>query len=151
MILYLFPTYCMPRRLPDVFCYSNPSAGRLHCTWLHSPVTFATLYLLQHLKVHFPAAKGSSTIHACFQYYLWWHLLVSQGMFALQEINQIERKMCSWSGDLIKLLRRTLLVQVQCIKRPARHSYFQLHYDNICCNALNGMCSDWQWQVSDTW
>src|SRR5229473_769684 len=32
----------------------------LHCTQLHVSVTFAALYLLQHLKAHFPAAKGLS-------------------------------------------------------------------------------------------
>jgi hypothetical protein len=32
----------------------------LHRTRLHKSVTFATLYLLQHLKARSPAARGSS-------------------------------------------------------------------------------------------
>ena len=35
-------------------------AHAFHHTWLHSPVTFSALYLLQRLKARFPAAKGSS-------------------------------------------------------------------------------------------
>ena len=36
------------------------NAYALHRTWLHSSVTFATLYRLQRLKARFLAAKGSS-------------------------------------------------------------------------------------------
>ena len=32
----------------------------LHCTKLHSSITFATLLLLQHLKAHFPTTCRSS-------------------------------------------------------------------------------------------
>ena len=35
-------------------------AYALHCMQLHASVTFVALYLLQRLKAHFPAAKGSS-------------------------------------------------------------------------------------------
>jgi hypothetical protein len=58
---------------------------------------------------HFPAAKGSSG-HGLFisafmlaskiicddTYFKSWCILVSQGMFALREINQMEQEMCSY-------------------------------------------------------
>jgi hypothetical protein len=84
-------------------------AYALHCMWLHSSVTFAMLPLLQCLNARFPTAKGSSG-HCLFisafmlaskiicddTYSNKSWCIVSQGMFALQEINQMEREMCSY-------------------------------------------------------
>ncbi|RDX47704.1 cyclin-like protein, partial [Lentinus brumalis] len=84
-------------------------AYALHRTRLDVSVTFAALYLLQRLKVRLPNARGSSGhrlfISAfviackvlCDDTYLnksW--SIVGQGMFALREINQMEREMCSY-------------------------------------------------------
>ncbi|KAG2135966.1 hypothetical protein DEU56DRAFT_695911, partial [Suillus clintonianus] len=44
-------------KLPHFIAYN------LHCTKLHSSVTFAALVLLQQLKAHFPTARGSSGHH----------------------------------------------------------------------------------------
>jgi len=72
-------------------------------------VTFAALYLLQRLKARFPAAKGSSGHRLFISAFMlaskiicddtysnksW--CIVGQGMFALREINQMEREMCSY-------------------------------------------------------
>ncbi|EMD33139.1 hypothetical protein CERSUDRAFT_87471 [Gelatoporia subvermispora B] len=98
---------------------SNPSAPAptlslfiayaLHRTRLHSSVTFAALYLLQRLKARFPAARGSSGHRLFISAFMiaskvicddtysnksW--SIVGQGMFALREINQMEREMCSY-------------------------------------------------------
>jgi len=55
----LFLQYLPPRvEGPD-----RPIAYTLHRTRLHQPATFVALYLLQHLKARFPAAKGSSGHH----------------------------------------------------------------------------------------
>jgi len=74
-----------------------------------SVITFIALDLLQRLKARFPSAKGSSGhrlfISAsmiaskiiCDDIYSnksW--CIVGQGMFALWEINQMEREMCSY-------------------------------------------------------
>jgi hypothetical protein len=84
-------------------------AYTLHHTHLHPSVTFAALYILQHLKACFPAAKGSSGHHLFILAFMlaskiicddtysnksW--CIVSQGMFALWEINQMEHEMCSY-------------------------------------------------------
>lgn len=84
-------------------------AYALHRTRLHSSVTFAALYLLQRLKARFPAAKGSSGHRLFISAFMlaskiicddtysnksW--CIVGQGMFALREINQMEREMCSY-------------------------------------------------------
>src|SRR5216684_8395400 len=84
-------------------------AYALHRTWLHTSVTFAALYLLQRLKARFPAAKGSSGHRLFISAFMlaskiicddtysnksW--CIVGQGMFALREINQMEREMCSY-------------------------------------------------------
>jgi hypothetical protein len=78
---------------------------------LHSSVTFCALYLLSHLKHHFPAARGSSGHRLYISVFMiaskvicddtysnksW--CVVGQGMFALCEINQMERKskMCGY-------------------------------------------------------
>ncbi|KAH9961122.1 hypothetical protein BC827DRAFT_1260608 [Russula dissimulans] len=84
-------------------------AYALHRTRLHSSVTFAALHLLQRLKARFPAAKGSSGHRLFISAFMlaskiicddtysnksW--CIVGQGMFALREINQMEREMCSY-------------------------------------------------------
>ncbi|ETW74966.1 hypothetical protein HETIRDRAFT_242837, partial [Heterobasidion irregulare TC 32-1] len=84
-------------------------AYALHRTRLHTAVTFASLYLLQRLKARFPAAKGSSGHRLFISAFMiaskiicddtysnksW--CIVGQGMFALREINQMEREMCSY-------------------------------------------------------
>ncbi|KAI0918996.1 hypothetical protein AcV5_002028 [Taiwanofungus camphoratus] len=84
-------------------------AYALHRTRLHSSVTFAALYLLQRLKARFPAARGSSGHRLFISAFMiaskvicddtysnksW--SIVGQGMFALREINQMEREMCSY-------------------------------------------------------
>ncbi|KAI0263784.1 hypothetical protein BC834DRAFT_971147 [Gloeopeniophorella convolvens] len=84
-------------------------AYALHRTRLHTSVTFAALYLLQRLKARFPAAKGSSGHRLFISAFMlaskiicddtysnksW--CIVGQGMFALREINQMEREMCSY-------------------------------------------------------
>ena len=84
-------------------------AYALHRTRLHSHVTFAALYLLQRLKMRFPAARGSSGHRLFISAFMiaskvicddtysnksW--CIVGQGMFSLREINQMEREMCSY-------------------------------------------------------
>ncbi|EPS93239.1 hypothetical protein FOMPIDRAFT_1136570, partial [Fomitopsis schrenkii] len=75
-------------------------AYALHRTRLHTSVTFAALYLLQRLKARFPAARGSLGHRhevICDDTYsntLW--SIVGQAMFAIREINQMEREMCSY-------------------------------------------------------
>jgi len=84
-------------------------AYALHRTRLHQSVTFSALYLLQRLKARFPAAKGSSGHRLFISAFMlaskiicddtysnksW--CIVGQGMFALREINQMEREMCSY-------------------------------------------------------
>ncbi|KAI0753090.1 hypothetical protein C8Q80DRAFT_1249383 [Daedaleopsis nitida] len=88
---------------------ANFIAYALHRTRLHTSVTFAALYLLQRLKARFPAARGSSGHRLFISAFMiaskvicddtysnksW--SIVSQGMFALREINQMEREMCSY-------------------------------------------------------
>ncbi|KAI0790569.1 hypothetical protein C8Q75DRAFT_698839, partial [Abortiporus biennis] len=84
-------------------------AYALHRTRLHAAVTFAALYLLQRLKARFPAARGSSGHRLFISAFMLaskvicddtysnksWSI-VGQGMFALREINQMEREMCSY-------------------------------------------------------
>ncbi|KZT05363.1 uncharacterized protein LAESUDRAFT_656039 [Laetiporus sulphureus 93-53] len=84
-------------------------AYALHRTRLHTSVHFAALYLLQRLKARFPAARGSSGHRLFISAFMiaskvicddtysnksW--SIVGQGMFALREINQMEREMCSY-------------------------------------------------------
>ena len=88
---------------------ANFIAYALHRTRLHASVTFAALYLLQRLKARFPAARGSSGHRLFISAFMiaskvicddtysnksW--SIVGQGMFALREINQMEREMCSY-------------------------------------------------------
>ncbi|KAI0090749.1 hypothetical protein BDY19DRAFT_887059, partial [Irpex rosettiformis] len=84
-------------------------AYALHRTRLHPSVTFAALYLLRRLKARFPAARGSSGHRLFISAFMLaskvicddtysnksWSI-VGQGMFALREINQMEREMCSY-------------------------------------------------------
>ena len=84
-------------------------AYALHRTRLPSIVTFAALLLLQRLKARFPAARGSSGHRLFISAFMisskvicddtysnqsWG--IVAQKMFALKEINQMEREMCSY-------------------------------------------------------
>jgi Cyclin, N-terminal domain len=110
--LFAYPDMPPPPALPSTIQtlrLDHFIAYALHCTQLHSSVTFATLYLLQRLKACLPAAKGSSGHHLfisafmlsskiiCDDTYtnkLW--CIVSRGMFTLPEINQMEREMCSY-------------------------------------------------------
>jgi hypothetical protein len=84
-------------------------AYALHRTRLHQSVTFAALYLLQRLKQRFPAARGSSGHRLFLSAFMiaskvicddtysnksW--CIVGQGMFALREVNQMEREMCAY-------------------------------------------------------
>lgn len=84
-------------------------AYALHRTRLPSIVTFAALLLLQRLKIRFPAARGSSGHRLFISAFMiaskvicddtysnqsWG--IVAQKMFALKEINQMEREMCGY-------------------------------------------------------
>ena len=84
-------------------------AYALHRTRLPSIVTFAALLLLQRLKAKFPAARGSSGHRLFISAFMisskvicddtysnqsWG--IVAQKMFALKEINQMEREMCGY-------------------------------------------------------
>jgi hypothetical protein len=90
-------------KLPYFIAYA------LHRTKLHPSVTFAALVLLQRLKARFPTARGSSGHRLFISAFMiaskvicddtysnksW--SIVSQGMFSLREINQMEREMCSY-------------------------------------------------------
>jgi hypothetical protein len=92
-----------PARLDHFIAYA------LHRTRLPESVNFAALFLLQRLKARFPAAKGSSGHRLFISAFMlaskiicddtysnksW--CIVAQGMFALREINQMEREMCSY-------------------------------------------------------
>ncbi|WVR07051.1 hypothetical protein IAU60_004090 [Kwoniella sp. DSM 27419] len=84
-------------------------AYALHRTRLPSIVTFAALLLLQRLKKRYPAARGSSGHRLFISAFMiaskvicddtysnqsWG--IVAQKMFALKEINQMEREMCGY-------------------------------------------------------
>ena len=72
-------------------------------------MTYAALYLLRRLKTRFPAARGSSGHRLFISAFMLaskvicddtysnksWSI-VGQGMFALREINQMEREMCTY-------------------------------------------------------
>ena len=72
-------------------------------------MTFAALYFLRRLKARFPAARGSSGHRLFISAFMLaskvicddtysnksWSI-VGQGMFALREISQMEREMCSY-------------------------------------------------------
>ncbi|KAJ7572601.1 hypothetical protein C8J56DRAFT_806869, partial [Mycena floridula] len=81
----------------------------LYRTKLHPSVTFAALVLLQRLKNRFPMVKGSSG-HRLFvsafsisskmmydeTYSTKSWVILAQRLFTLNEINQMEREMCSY-------------------------------------------------------
>lgn len=84
-------------KLPHFIAYT------LHRTKLHPSVSYAALILLQHLKARFPTARSSSghclfisafmiaskvTCDDTYPNKVWG--MVAQGMFSLQEINQME-------------------------------------------------------------
>jgi hypothetical protein len=90
-------------KLPYFIAYA------LHRTKLHPSVTIAALVLLQRLKARFPTARGSSGHRLFISAFMiaskvicddtysnksW--SIVAQGMFALREVNQMEREMCSY-------------------------------------------------------
>jgi hypothetical protein len=84
-------------------------AYALHRTRLHPSVVVSALYLLSRLKSRFPLARGSSGHRLFISAYMiaskvicddtysnksW--CIVSQQMFSIKEINQMEREMCSY-------------------------------------------------------
>ncbi|WWC70198.1 uncharacterized protein I206_104148 [Kwoniella pini CBS 10737] len=84
-------------------------AYALHRTRLPSVVTFAALMLLSRLKQRYPAARGSSGHRLFISAFMiaskvicddtysnqsW--SIVAQKMFALKEVNQMEREMCGY-------------------------------------------------------
>ncbi|KAL7421635.1 hypothetical protein Q5752_003404 [Cryptotrichosporon argae] len=84
-------------------------AYALHRTRLDAFVTKAALHLLYRLKERFPAARGSSghrlfisafmiasKVHCDDTYSNQSWCIVAQKMFALKEINQMEREMCGY-------------------------------------------------------
>ncbi|KAG2068884.1 hypothetical protein BDR04DRAFT_973814, partial [Suillus decipiens] len=100
--LFTYPEYC-PSSSNFQVKLSHFIAYALHCTKLHSLVTFAALILLQWLKVCFLTAQGSSGHHLFISAFMLmskvifndtysnksWSI-VAQGKFQLQEINQME-------------------------------------------------------------
>jgi hypothetical protein len=113
-LLRLYEAQDARRPPPSASTQSPPTlamfiAYALHRTRLHPSVTFAALYLLQRLKTRFVAARGSSSHRLFISAFMiaskvicddtysnksW--CIVGQGMFALREINQMEREMCSY-------------------------------------------------------
>jgi hypothetical protein len=116
-------TFNCPEMLPPSTSVTTTSAGNpsvpptlahfvayaLHRTRLHPSVTFTALALLCRLKTRFPAARGSSGHRLFLSAFMigskvvcddtysnksW--AVVGQGMFALREINQMEREMCAY-------------------------------------------------------
>ncbi|KAF5360311.1 hypothetical protein D9758_009129 [Tetrapyrgos nigripes] len=90
-------------KLPIFIAYA------LHRTKLHSSVVFASLVLLQRLKARFPTTRGHSGHRLFLTAFMiaskvicddtysnksW--SVVSQGMFTLRELNQMEREMCNY-------------------------------------------------------
>src|SRR6266404_577874 len=67
--LFCLPLIPMSRHAPllappsttQILWLDHFIAYALYHTWLHASMTFAVLYLLQRLRVCFPAAKGSSS------------------------------------------------------------------------------------------
>ncbi|KZV73987.1 hypothetical protein PENSPDRAFT_554670, partial [Peniophora sp. CONT] len=112
-----------PARLDHFIAYA------LHRTRLPESVTYASLFLLQRLKARFPAAKGSSGHRLFISAFMlaskiicddtysnksW--CIVAQGMFALREINQMEREMCSyleWQLNVDKDVLKDFTARVQ--------------------------------------
>jgi hypothetical protein len=97
---------CKPTpRLAEFIAYA------LHRTRLPEEITFQALFLLRRLKCRFPAARGSSghrlfisalmlaSKSSCDDTYSnksW--TIVSQGLFSLREVNQMERELFGYLG-----------------------------------------------------
>lgn len=97
---------CRPTpRLAEFIAYA------LHRTRLPEEITFQALFLLRRLKYRFPAARGSSghrlfisalmlaSKSSCDDTYSnksW--TIVSQGLFSLREVNQMERELFGYLG-----------------------------------------------------
>lgn len=94
-----------PPRLAEFIAYA------LHRTRLPDVITFQALFLLRRLKSRFPAARGSSghrlfisalmlaSKSSCDDTYSnksW--TIVSQGLFTLREVNQMERELFGYLG-----------------------------------------------------
>ncbi|PWN31288.1 cyclin-like protein [Meira miltonrushii] len=92
-------------RLAEFIAYA------LHRTRLPDEITFQALFLLRRLKSRFPAARGSSghrlfisalmlaSKSSCDDTYSnksW--TIVSQGLFSLREVNQMERELFGYLG-----------------------------------------------------
>nr|ODN88353.1 alternative cyclin Pcl12 [Cryptococcus depauperatus CBS 7841] len=97
-------------------------AYALHRTRLPSVVTFAALLLLQRLKRRYPAARGSSGHRLFISAFMiaskvicddtysnqsWG--IVAQKMFALKEVNQMEREMCGYLEWNLNFTEREML------------------------------------------
>ncbi|RPD57751.1 hypothetical protein L227DRAFT_551690 [Lentinus tigrinus ALCF2SS1-6] len=100
------PTATSPTPSPPL---ANFIAYVIHRTKRDVSVTFAALYLLHRLKARHPAARGSSghrlflsgfivaskvLCDDCYSSKAW--VIVGQGMFALRDINQMEREFCKY-------------------------------------------------------
>ncbi len=112
-ITHLFACPDLPPRSTAIPPAPSPPLAKfiayaLHRTRLHASVTFAALYLLQCLKVHYPNARGSSGHRLFISAFMiaskvicdgtysnksW--SIVGQGIFPLRIINNMEREMCS--------------------------------------------------------
>lgn len=110
--LFAYPELPTPSSLnPSAPCtpFALFIAYALHQTRLHSSVTFSALFLLQRLKARFLAAHGSSSHRLFLSAFMlafkfmcddtysnksW--LIVGQGMFALPEINLMEKATSSY-------------------------------------------------------
>ncbi len=119
----------------------NFIAYALHRTRLHTSVTFAALYLLQRLKARFPAARGSSGHRLFISAFMiaskvicddtysnksW--SIVGQGMFALREINQMEREMRSYLEWQLNIEPHTRLEFEQKVRHDFKAAVSDLTY-----------------------
>lgn len=97
-------------RLAEFIAYA------LHRTRLPDEITFQALFLLRRLKSRFPAARGSSghrlfisalmlaSKSSCDDTYSnksW--TIVSQGLFSLREVNQMERELFGYLGYMVNV------------------------------------------------
>lgn len=120
------PSPCPSRATPRL---AEFIAYALHRTRLPDEITFQALFLLRRLKSRFPAARGSSghrlfisalmlaSKSSCDDTYSnksW--TIVSQGLFSLREVNQMERELFGYLGfkvnvemDELTLFRDLLL------------------------------------------
>ena len=99
-------------------------------TELHSSVTFAALVLLQHLKAYFTTAHRSSSHHLFLSAFMiaskvicddsyanksW--SIVSQGMFRLHKINQMECVMCQYLNLELNVELGRVVVGRKCVDK----------------------------------